>query len=140
MGLFLKKNHLLRCWDWLSFLNYIGALTKSLLLKLSPTKLGPWFVLSVFFFPEVAPCPICHLDVLDRPQIQLCGTVGPSRAAFLEPLSHHPHVASISILLVLVWWIFKWISWTGSTSSFLWEILSFFYYLAWFLCDQSLMF
>ena len=60
-----------------------------------------------FFFPEVAPCPICHLDVLDRPQIQLCGTVGPSLAAFLEPLSHHPNVASISILLVLVWWIFK---------------------------------
>ena len=40
MGLFLRKNHLLRCWGWPSLLNWIGALTLSLLLKLPPTKLG----------------------------------------------------------------------------------------------------
>ena len=39
MGLFLRKNHLLRCWGWPSLLNWIGALTLSLLLKLSPRKL-----------------------------------------------------------------------------------------------------
>ena len=49
MGLFLSKNNLLRCWDWLSLLNWIGALTLYLLLKLPPRKLGLWFVLWSFF-------------------------------------------------------------------------------------------
>ena len=49
MDLVLKKNHLLRCWDWLSFPNWIGALTWSLLLKLLPRKLEPWFGLSSLF-------------------------------------------------------------------------------------------
>ena len=35
MGQFLRKNNLLRCWGWPSFLNWIGALTWSLLLKLT---------------------------------------------------------------------------------------------------------
>ena len=39
MGLFLRKNHLLRCWVWPSLLNWIGVLTLSLLLKLPPRKL-----------------------------------------------------------------------------------------------------
>ena len=43
MGLFLRKTHLLRCWGWISFLNWIGALTLSLSLK------EPWFVLWSFF-------------------------------------------------------------------------------------------
>ena len=30
MGLFLRKNHLLKCWSWLSLLNWIGPLTLSL--------------------------------------------------------------------------------------------------------------
>ena len=37
IGLFLRKNHLLRCWGWLPLLNWIGALTFSLLLKLPPS-------------------------------------------------------------------------------------------------------
>ena len=41
MGLFLRKNHLLRCWGWPSLLNWIGALKLSLLLKLPPRKLEP---------------------------------------------------------------------------------------------------
>ena len=45
VGLFMRKNHLLRCWGSLSVLNWIGALTLSLLLKLSPRKLEPWFIL-----------------------------------------------------------------------------------------------
>ena len=49
IGLFLRKNHLLRCWSWLSLLIWIGALTLSLLLKLPPRKLEPWFVLWRFF-------------------------------------------------------------------------------------------
>ena len=39
MGVFLRKNHLLRCWGWPSLLNWIGVLTLSLLLKLPPRKL-----------------------------------------------------------------------------------------------------
>ena len=49
-GLFLKKNYLLKCWSWLSLLNWIGALPFILLLKLPPRKLEPWFVLWSFFF------------------------------------------------------------------------------------------
>ena len=49
MHLFLRKIHLSRCWGWLSFLNWIGALTLSLLLKLPPRKLEPWFLLRNFF-------------------------------------------------------------------------------------------
>ena len=45
MGLLLRKNHLLRCWGWFSLLNLIGTLTLSLLPKLPPRKLMPWFVL-----------------------------------------------------------------------------------------------
>ena len=45
MGLFLRKNHILICWRSLFLLNLIGALTSFLLLKLSPRKLEPWFVL-----------------------------------------------------------------------------------------------
>ena len=49
MGLFLRKNHLLRYWAWPSVLNWIGALILFLLLKLPPRKLKPWFVLWSFF-------------------------------------------------------------------------------------------
>ena len=38
MDSYLKKNHLLRCCNYLSLLNWIGALTLSLLLKLSLRK------------------------------------------------------------------------------------------------------
>ena len=49
MGLFLQENDLLRCWGFLSVLNWIGALTLFLLLKLPPRKLEPWFILWSFF-------------------------------------------------------------------------------------------
>ena len=49
MGLFVRKKHFLRCWGWLSLLNWIGALTLSLLLKLPPRKLEAWLVLWSFF-------------------------------------------------------------------------------------------
>ena len=39
MSLFLRKNHFLRCWGWHFLLNWIGALTLSLLPKLLPRKL-----------------------------------------------------------------------------------------------------
>ena len=49
IGLFLRKNHLLRCWGSLSLINWIGALTLSLLLKVPPRKLEPWFVVWSLF-------------------------------------------------------------------------------------------
>ena len=53
MGLSIPKNHLLRCWGCLFLKNWIGAITLSLLLKLPPRKLEPWFVLWSFFFLRV---------------------------------------------------------------------------------------
>ena len=48
MGLFLRKNYLLRCWGRPSLSNYIGTFTLSLLLKLLPRKLELWFVIWSF--------------------------------------------------------------------------------------------
>ena len=48
-GLLLRKNHLLRCWSWLSRQDWIWALTLSLLPKLPPRKLELWFVLRSWF-------------------------------------------------------------------------------------------
>ena len=64
VGLFIRKNHLLICWGWLSLLNWIGALTLSQFLKLPPRKLEPWFVLWGFFLLKLL-CisrnlPYCH--------------------------------------------------------------------------------
>ena len=42
-GLFLRKDHLLKSWDCLFLLSWIRALILSLLLKLLPRKLEPWF-------------------------------------------------------------------------------------------------
>ena len=41
--------HHLKCWGWFSLLNWIGALTLPLLLKLPSRKLESWFVLWSFF-------------------------------------------------------------------------------------------
>ena len=49
MGLFLRKNNLLICWVWPSLLNWVRALTLSLLLKLPPRKLEVYFVVWSFF-------------------------------------------------------------------------------------------
>ena len=49
MRLFLRKNQLWRCWGLLSLLNWIWALTLSLLLKLPPRKLESWFVVWSLF-------------------------------------------------------------------------------------------
>ena len=56
MVLFLRKNHLLRCWGRLSLLNWVGTLTLSLMLKLSTRKLEPWFILWSFCLHRLL-CP-----------------------------------------------------------------------------------
>ena len=87
-GLFLWKNHLLKCWDWLSLLHWIGALTLSLLLKVSPKKLEACFW---------AGAANCYLELLNKLQKWICRTVGPSLAASLEPLVHRQNEASLSL-------------------------------------------
>ena len=44
------------CWGWLSCLNWIGALTLSLLLKLASKKIGVMIGSVKFLSPEVALC------------------------------------------------------------------------------------
>ena len=100
-----------------ALLNWIGALTLSLLLKL-PQKIGALIRSMKFLSSEVAlylykstirPCmeycchicagaPSSYVGLLDKLQKQICRTVGPSLAASLEPLAHLQNVASSSLL------------------------------------------
>ena len=69
MGLFLRVNHLLRCRGWPSLLNWIRALTLSLLLKLPPRKLDGALTHSMMFLsPEVA----LYLYNSIRPYMKYC--------------------------------------------------------------------
>ena len=97
--------------------NSIGVVTLSLLLKLAPKRLEPWFALWKFLSPEAAlyhcksticPCmeycchiwapscsPSCYWELLDKLQKQICRTVGPCLAFSHEPLAHCQNVASL---------------------------------------------
>ena len=100
------KNHLLRCLGWLSLLNWIGPLTLILLLKLTPRKLEPWFVLlSSLFFLKLL-CISINLPY-DRAwnTVVMSGLVHQRKcrivvlfAASREPLAHCQNVASWSVL------------------------------------------
>ena len=107
MGLFLRKNFLLRCRDCLFLLKWIKVLTFSQLLKLPP-KNGLLVRSMKFLSPEEAlylyksiiqPCMnycchawagalSCYLEMLDKLQKRICRTVGPSLAASLEATGH----------------------------------------------------
>ena len=79
----------------------IGALIRSM------KFLSPEVVLYLYKF-TILPCieycchvwagtPCCCLELLDKLQKQICWTIGPSLAAFLEPLAHCQNVASLSL-------------------------------------------
>ena len=83
----------------LSTLNWIEALTLSLLLKLPPRKLESWFILLSFFFLRLLcisvilfSCHVwagalsCYLEMLDKLQKWICRTVVPSLAFSLVHL------------------------------------------------------
>ena len=110
-GSVLEENHLLRCWGWLDC-----ALTLSLLVKLPPRKLDPWFILWSFFllmwlwiyinlpYSSMKYCcyvwagaPSCNLELLDKSQKWICKSVGPSLAASLECLAHRWNDASLGL-------------------------------------------
>ena len=105
MTLFLKKTHLLRCWDGLSVLNWVGALTLSQQLKLLPRKFVLWFVLWRSFLLRLL--NISHglawnycsfyLRMFDKLQKPIYMTVGPSLTAFLEPWAHRRNKASLRL-------------------------------------------
>ena len=119
-SLFLRKNNLLGCWDCLS-LNRIGVLTLSLLLKLPPRKMEPWFILCSFFLlrllcipkPTIRTCmeycchvwagdPSCYLKLFEKLQKKrICVTAGPSLAASLELFAYHQNVPSLIFFYIL---------------------------------------
>ena len=85
--------------------------------KIASKKIGALICSRKFLSPEVAlylykstieacmeyychvwaGAPSCYLKLLDQLQKQIWRTVGPSLAASLEPLVHHPNVASLSL-------------------------------------------
>ena len=105
MSLFLRKNHLLKPWGWISLLNRIRALTLSLLLILSPKKMEPWFALWSFFLLSLLfinlPYAQAQFTVVTSGLVPLvvtiCRTVGPSLATSLKPLTHRQNVANVSL-------------------------------------------
>ena len=103
MNLFLRKNHLLRCWGWHSLLNWIGALTLICSIKsLSPEVALYLYKSTIWQCMEYcchirAGAPSCYLELLDKLQKWMCWIFGPSLAASLEPLVHHWNVASLSL-------------------------------------------
>ena len=116
MDLFLRKIHLLRCWvdlliklDWGSYIisiaetasKKIGALVCSVKL-LSPD--AALYLYKSTIHPCMEYCchvwvgaASCYLELLDKLQKRICGTVGPSLAACLEPLAHCQNVTSLSL-------------------------------------------
>ena len=113
MGSTNVSNDLLKCWDCLSLLNWIGAFTLSLLLKIPSRKLEVLFILSSFFLTRFLfisvnltwPCmeycsqiwlgaPSYYSDIIDKLQKRVCRTVGLTRTVFLESLGHQRNVAS----------------------------------------------
>ena len=97
--------------DWGSYIVSIA--------KTASKKIGALICSMKFLSPEVAmylykstirPCmeycchvwagaPSCYLELLDKLQKWICRTVGPSLAAFLEPLVHRRNVASLSLFM-----------------------------------------
>ena len=114
MSLLSRKNDLLRCWNWLSILKWIGALTVSLLLILTSRKLEPWFVLGSFFLLRLL-CVSFNLtyghawdtmsglvDLFASWNCEIsykntCRTYGLSFAASLQCLAHCQNVASLTL-------------------------------------------
>ena len=104
---------------WGSYIISIAKSALSLLLKLPPRKLEPWFVLWSFFLLNLlciyfyksairscmeycchiwAGAPSCYLELLDKLQKWICRTVGPLLAVSVEFLAHCWNVTSLSIL------------------------------------------
>ena len=117
MGLFLRKKTSLKMLglnfssklDWGSYIVSIAktASKKIVVLIRSMKFLSPEVALYLYK-STIRPCleycchvwtgaPSCYLELLDKLQKRICGTVGLSLAASLEPLAHRRNVASLSL-------------------------------------------
>ena len=125
-GFVLEKNHLLKCWGWLSLLNWTGTLALSILLKLPPRKLEPWLILRSFFLLRLfcisinlpyghvwntvgmsgrAGAHSYYLGLLDKLQKPLCRTVGASLLPLLSPwtlICFHSLTVEGVLLVILI--------------------------------------
>ena len=71
--------------------------------NLSPALTTIWKTLCMEYCCYVwAGAPSCSLELLDKPQKQICRAVGPSFVASPEPLDHHWNVASLSLFYRLL--------------------------------------
>ena len=116
MALFLRENHLLRCWCWPSLLNWIGSSYIISIAKTASKKIGAIIrsmkflslAVALYLYKSTirvcmeycchvwAGAPSCYLELLDKLKKQTCRTVGPSLAASLEPLAPLWNVTSLS--------------------------------------------
>ena len=83
MGLFLRKNRLLRCFGW-----------PEVALYLYKCSICPCMG---YCCPVWAGVPSSYLELIDKLQKRIYWTVGPSLAVFLEALAHSQNVASLSL-------------------------------------------
>ena len=117
MCLFLRKNHFLRCWGWLSLLNWIRGSYIISIGKNASKKIGALVRSMKFLSLEVVldlykstiqPCvknccyvwdggPSCYLELLNKLQKRIWRTIGPSLAVSLEPLGNQGNVASLNL-------------------------------------------
>ena len=88
-GLFLAKNFVLRCLGWLSLLGSF------FLLRLLSISINLLYTHAGHKWNTVATSGLVPLDKLQK---WICRTVGPSLAAFLEPLGHWGNVTGLSLL------------------------------------------
>ena len=115
MSLSLKKNHISRCWGWLSVLNWVRGSFIISIPKTASKKIEALIYSIKFLSPEVAlyfykstirPCmeycchvwasaPSCYLDLLNKLQKRICRTDGPSIAASVKSLAHRQNVARL---------------------------------------------
>ena len=110
----------------LDLVSYIISIAKT-----ASKKIGAMIRYMNFLFPEVAlylykstilSCmencchvwagpPSCYLVLLVKLQKRICRTVGPSHAAFLEPLVHRRNVASFSLFYRYYLIHLNWLNW-----------------------------
>ena len=87
---------------------YINTIAKTASKKIGVFILWSFFLLRLLCISTICPCMeyCCHawagapggyLELLDKPQKQICRTLGPSLVASLEPLSYPWNVTSLSL-------------------------------------------
>ena len=99
--------------DWGSYIIFIAkTVSKKIGALIDSMKYLSPVVALYLYKSHISPCidycchvccpwavaPSCYLELLVKVQKWICRTVGPSFAASLEPMAHHPNLASLSLL------------------------------------------